>query len=70
VNIPFYALMGFYQTRLSWTIVPPLLLVLGTQIGRLELALSDRARLALRAGVVGLTISYLAYWIAKAGPYS
>jgi hypothetical protein len=69
-NVPFYALMGFYRTRLSWTIVPALMLILGAQIARLELAISGRARLAVKAGVVGLAISHVAYWIAKAGPYS
>jgi hypothetical protein len=64
-NVPFHALMGYYATRLSWTIVPALLVIVGAEVRRLELALSGRARSALRAGVIGLVICYVVYWIGK-----
>lgn len=69
-NIPFFALMGFYRTRLSWTLVPPLLLLLGHAIGRLELALSHNRRGALRAGAAAMALCDVAYWFARVGPYS
>jgi hypothetical protein len=69
-NIPFFALMGFYRTRLSWTIVPPLLLLLGHTIGRLERAMSHNGRAALRAGGAAIALGYVAYWFVRVGPYS
>jgi hypothetical protein len=69
-NVPFYALMGFYRTRLTWTIVPPLLLLLAERIGRLEQSVSENRRRALRAGAAALALAYAAYWFVKVGPYS
>jgi hypothetical protein len=67
-SIPFYALMGYYATRLSWTIVPALLVVLGTMLQQLRLG-SGKFRAALEIGMVVLAACYFAYWIGKAGPY-
>jgi hypothetical protein len=69
VDVLFFAFMGFYRTRLAWTIVPALLLILGREIGRLERAVPARAGLAMKMGVAGVALGYTAYWIARAGPY-
>ena len=65
----FFAFMGFYRTRLAWTIVPALLLILGREIGRFERAVPAGAGLAVKMGVVGIALGYSAYWFARAGPY-
>jgi hypothetical protein len=69
VDVLFFAFMGFYRTRLTWTIVPALLLILGREIGRFERAVPARAGLAVKMGVVGIALGYSAYWFARAGPY-
>jgi hypothetical protein len=69
VDVLFFAFMGFYRTRLAWTIVPALLLILGREIGRFERAVPARAGLAVKMGVVGIALGYSAYWFARAGPY-
>ena len=69
-NVTFFALMGYYETRLSWTIVPPLLVLMGYEIGELESALQGRAKTALIVCVTALAGCYAAYWLARAGPYS
>ena len=69
VDVLFFAFLGFYRTRLAWTIVPALLLILGREIGRLERTVPARAGLAVKMGVVGIAVGYSAYWIARAGPY-
>jgi hypothetical protein len=69
VDVLFFAFMGFYRTRLAWTIVPALLLILGREIGRFERAVPAGAGLAVKMGVVGIALGYSAYWFARAGPY-
>jgi hypothetical protein len=61
--------MGYYATRLSWTIVPALLLIVGIQVQRLTLGVSGRALAVLKVTVIGFTACYVAYWLGKAGPY-
>jgi hypothetical protein len=69
-SVPFYALMGFYTTRLSATIVPPLLWLLGLELGRLERALDATKRRVLRLGTVAVALCYALFWVFSAGPYS
>jgi hypothetical protein len=66
----FYGLMGFYQTRLSWALVPAVLLILGMEIRQLEPALVGVARFAVKASLVIVSVAYLAYWVFTAGPYN
>lgn len=68
-NTTFYALLGRPPTRLVWTIVPPILVLLGYEIGLLETALKGRARVVLTASVAVLTAVYVAYWFVKPGPW-
>ncbi|MDF2774728.1 MAG: hypothetical protein K0S86_4228 [Geminicoccaceae bacterium] len=68
-NTSFYALLGRPPTRLVWTIVPPILVLLGYEIGQLETALRGRARVALTATVAVLTAGYVVYWFVKPGPW-
>jgi hypothetical protein len=67
--LSFYGLMGYYQTRLSWALVPAVLLILGMEIRQLEAALVGVARFAVKASLVIVSVAYLAYWVFTAGPY-
>lgn len=69
-NVPFYALMGYYQRRLTWTIVPPLLVLLGYEVGNLEAALKGRGRALLAGSLAVVAACYVVYWIVRPGPYS
>lgn len=69
-NVPFYAFMGYYQRRLTWTIVPALLVLLGYEIGHLESALSGRRRALLAGSLATVAACYIVYWIVRPGPYS
>jgi len=67
--ILFQGLMGFYQPRLSWSLVPAVLLILGLEIRQLEVALVGRARFAVKASLIIVSAVYLAYWIFSQGPF-
>lgn len=70
VSIPFYALMGFYATRLSWALVPPLALILSFAIKSLDGGMSEAQRRRLKAALAVMSCVYVAYWIGVHGPYS
>lgn len=69
VAVPFYALMGFYATRLAWALVPPLLLILTVQTQRLLESLDKTPSRAVGAGLFLLSIVCLLYQVLSAGPY-
>jgi hypothetical protein len=66
----FLALLGFYRQRLSWSLVPPLLVIgalLLTDVG----TESTPARRATAHTVVGALVLLLCVWtFVKAGPWS
>ncbi len=68
--LPFYGLLGYYATRLAWSLVPAILLLLGLELQRLDAAVKGRPRLVLEAGLVALSALYVVYWVVRAGPYS
>lgn len=70
VSLPFYALMGFYATRLAWALVPPLVIILALEGEGLICALKGSQRFFIQACLTGTTIGYMLYWVLKAGPYS
>jgi hypothetical protein len=67
----FYSLMGFYATRLTWALVPGVLLVIGIKLW----PMFDHRRSAQARRVVGsvltvVSILYVVYWVVRPGPYS
>jgi hypothetical protein len=66
----FLALLGFYEQRLSWSLVPPLLVIgalLLTDVGTESMP----ARRATAHAVVGVLVLLLCVWtFVKAGPWS
>jgi len=67
-DVVFYALMGYYALRLTWSIVPLLAILIGMEIGSLERALAGRARSALRLVTVVVALCYAAF--SYASPYN
>jgi hypothetical protein len=68
-TIAFYSLMGFYDYRLSWTIVPALLVILGLETGIVERGLSGKSQTLFRAAAQLFAIAYVARFVMKSGPY-
>ena len=68
-TIGFYSLMGFYDQRLSWTLVPALLVVLGLEAARVELGLTGKSQRLFRIVVDVWVIAYVGRFILKSGPY-
>ena len=64
-NLSFYGLMGFYQTRLSWTIVPAILLILGMTIRQLDGLLIGTSRSVFHLFLTGTSSLYYAYWFLR-----
>ena len=64
-NLSFYGLMGFYETRLSWTIVPAILVILGMAIRQLDGLLIGMSRFAFHLFLTGTSSLYLAYWFLR-----
>jgi hypothetical protein len=64
-NLSFYGLMGFYETRLSWTIVPAILVILGLTIRRLDGLLIGASRSVFHLFLTGTSSLYFAYWYLR-----
>ena len=64
-NLSFYGLMGFYETRLSWTIVPAILVILGMAIRQLDGLLIGTSRSVFHLFLTGTSSFYLAYWFLR-----
>ncbi|HEU0298235.1 MAG TPA: hypothetical protein VFR37_02250 [Longimicrobium sp.] len=67
VGIPFFALMGFYATRLAWTVVPALLVVIALETEALRQALGPRRSLVTAAASV-LALCHTAFWVMSPYP--
>lgn len=70
VDVLFFWLMGSYASRLTWTIVPAIALLLAVEIQALDQVASDSGRRLLRAASVAATVLYMAYWYLRPGPWS
>jgi hypothetical protein len=68
--LPFLFFLGFYRTRLTWLLVPPLLLLTSVALTRIyALMPATQRRLASAASLVA-TAAYVTFWVARSGPYS
>ena len=70
VAIPFYWLMGFYETRLTWVLVPPMLLVLAAAMRKLDSRLAAQSRIIFRLTTASIALAYVIHTLSKYGPYS
>jgi len=70
VTTIFLALMGYYRTRLSWLLVPALLLLAALQLQRLRWAMGEARTAWFNAAVVVATVLYMAQLVFRAGPFS
>jgi hypothetical protein len=68
--VPFLWLIGFYRTRLTWILVPPMLLISARALACLEQRIPPRSRLAAQLSTYAITLIYIIYWVTKSGPYS
>lgn len=65
--IPFYSLMGYYVTRLEWSLTVPLIVLIALELQQLNLVVN---RLMLNTISVVMCVLYISYWIFVSGPYS
>jgi hypothetical protein len=70
VAVPFLFLLGFYRTRLTWLLVPPLLLLTSVALSRIYARLPHRQRRVWSGSSVVATVAYVTFWILHSGPYS
>ena len=70
VDLLFFWLMGFYESRLTWTIVPAVALLIAVEMQALDRVASDGGRRALRGASAVATVLYMAYWYVRPGPWS
>ena len=70
VAIPFYALMGFYQERLSWTLTVPLLVLLALILREISERIDGLERRIFNLTLVALAVIHAVYIVATPGPYS
>lgn len=69
-DVTFFALLGTYETRLAWSVVPAILVLLAVEIRRIEGLLPGVRRALLHGAVFAVSAGYSAYWILRSGPYS
>lgn len=69
VSVPFFGLMGFYASRLAWTVVPALLVVMAMETEALRQALGHRRPLLTAAAAV-LALCHTAFWVMRVGPFN
>ncbi len=66
----FYWLLGFYHSRLTWSLVPPMALLIAIETRSLERVVTNRGKFRLRAASLVVTVFYLAFWYVRPGPWS
>lgn len=69
VCVPFFALAGYYATRLTWTVVPAMLPALGFAIARLERAPRPAVRWWAMGAVAAAALGWWIFWVARTGPW-
>lgn len=70
IDVLFFWLMGYYASRLTWTVVPAIALLLALELQALDRTASDNGRRVLRGASVAATVLYVAYWYVRPGPWS
>jgi hypothetical protein len=68
VSIPFYALMGFYARRLTWTLIPALLPFFAFAVVRLRCSARPGIRVGATAAVIALAVGWYVYWVVWGDP--
>ena len=66
----FFAPMGYYATRNLWSLVPPIVLLLGLELRALVIATSGRRRTLLSAALITISVMYVVYWVVRRGPWA
>jgi hypothetical protein len=69
VALPFFAFMGFYAQRLTWSFVPIVVILLAAELKILSRSFSGKVRVGFEMIVVMVSVAYLGYWIARPGPW-
>jgi hypothetical protein len=67
--LPFFALLGTYGPRLSWNFVPPVLAVVAATGSTVRSRLRPLAGRVLDVGLALAVVTWLAYEVAKRGPW-
>jgi len=68
VSVPFYALMGYYATRLTWTVVPALLPFFAFAVVRLRRSARPGVQVGATVAVIALAAGCYVYWVIWAAP--
>lgn len=68
--VPFLFLIGIYRTRLTWCLVPPLLVLIGRELKTLEGIWTSRRLVILKTMTTVFSLGYLIYWVLRKGPWS
>lgn len=66
----FYWGLGLYYSRLTWSLVPPIALLIAIETKSLNAILADRGKSMLRIACVLATVCYSAFWYFSSGPWS
>ncbi|HUQ18776.1 MAG TPA: hypothetical protein VM099_04110 [Gemmatimonadaceae bacterium] len=66
----FFWTLGLYYSRLTWSLVPPLALMIAVATRSLIAIVSERGKSTLRFGCVVATACYSAFWYFSSGPWS
>ncbi len=68
--VPFLFLIGIYRTRLSYCLVPPLLVLIGRELKNLEGIWTGRPVFFLKVVTLMYSFGHLIYWVLRKGPWS
>lgn len=68
-NLLFFWLLGYYESRLTWSIVPGMALLIAIESRGLNRVMNDRGKRVLRGASVVATVLYVAYWYIRPGPW-
>jgi hypothetical protein len=63
-------LVGLYYSRLMWSLVPPMTVLIAIGTREMARGLSDQRRNLFKLACVGATVGYVAYWYVTPGPWS
>ena len=66
----FFWLLGLYYSRLTWSLVPPLAVLIAIATKSLNEILGARGRSVLKVSCVVAAIFYAAFWYVTPGPWS
>jgi hypothetical protein len=66
----FFWMLGLYYSRLTWSLVPPIALLIAIATKSWSTTLADREKSILEIGCVVATLCYSMFWYFSAGPWS